>query len=912
MKVFSVALILAVAIAATSPAQDLGIPDTVRIDGDTLRIGQSIPIGVAIANDTLLRAFNFGLVSNSVDGGFAKIDSLVFVNRFSNPQVMDLRIVVLRDTNGIAPDTTVASARVGPGYTPGPTGNDAVFELWMTGVTPGRMVIDSGFFPPGANFVMIPYIDNWLAYTPQFVRDTLIIVEGGLPPMLTLPNDDPRISAGFELEFNVTAESPENYPVEIDLVDFSLLEGGSQSPANTPTLTGDNPAQFAWLTTASDVGLWSAEIQACDSTGICVTGTLTIQVVANDSYLISFVQTETEDAPGTINIAHGNTDDDPEAELFLCSSGLLIGASATLYDLDQSLTFQQAWAYPQNFPLRDPVVCYLNDDPYLDVAVLQNQPMRLHALFGDGDNGFSSESLEIPSAGVFGATMGEFTDDQYLDYVYVGNNGVSMCAGSGSAPFTSPITFSIGGTATSVNSADFNGDGLDDLAVGSESGLRIYLSDGTGGFTLGDIYSQTYGSLDIEITNSGSDFNSDNHYDLCLATPSIGGTGSELVVYLGNGDGTFNQTVVRSVTGHVMANASGDFNNDGRLDIAYVNASGKYCALLFGDGDGSFTNELRFPIAKYNPTRIDCFDADYDGDLDIVVASTDVHVTASLFLLENQLDPEGFSAMPLEITAKDNAELTLSSPSGQVVNKVRSSIASGEYHRRNLNQNTVLDDGITVNSLESGTYSISAKPKPGAAKSIETFSLELTVGTTPYRFADGAAMAPEGYEFDLYPFGGSPVSPASGSYVYRPNPTFQWEGGGSFDFQLATDILFTNILLSTTVSGNYVASPTLDTSVATLYYWRIKPVGQAEYESLYPFNLAFVECIVRGNINHDPAGQIDISDLVYLIDYMFLQGPQPPNYDEGNVDGLGVIDISDLVFLVDYMFLSGPEPPPCP
>jgi hypothetical protein len=68
----------------------------------------------------------------------------------------------------------------------------------------------------------------------------------------------------------------------------------------------------------------------------------------------------------------------------------------------------------------------------------------------------------------------------------------------------------------------------------------------------------------------------------------------------------------------------------------------------------------------------------------------------------------------------------------------------------------------------------------------------------------------------------------------------------------------------------------------------------------------------RGNVNGDPADVIDISDLVYLIDYMFLSGPLPPCAEESDIDGNGVgPDISDLVYLVDYMFSGGSAPPSC-
>ena len=56
-------------------------------------------------------------------------------------------------------------------------------------------------------------------------------------------------------------------------------------------------------------------------------------------------------------------------------------------------------------------------------------------------------------------------------------------------------------------------------------------------------------------------------------------------------------------------------------------------------------------------------------------------------------------------------------------------------------------------------------------------------------------------------------------------------------------------------------------------------------------------------------GSIDISDLVYLVDYMFIGGPPPdPMWPADMSDCGGEVDISDLVYLVDYMFLAGPAP----
>ena len=69
---------------------------------------------------------------------------------------------------------------------------------------------------------------------------------------------------------------------------------------------------------------------------------------------------------------------------------------------------------------------------------------------------------------------------------------------------------------------------------------------------------------------------------------------------------------------------------------------------------------------------------------------------------------------------------------------------------------------------------------------------------------------------------------------------------------------------------------------------------------------------IRGNINGYIDDGTDISDLVYLVNYMFNSGPPPPIFEEADVNADGSIDIADLVYLVDWMFNGGPAPQPCP
>jgi hypothetical protein len=76
-------------------------------------------------------------------------------------------------------------------------------------------------------------------------------------------------------------------------------------------------------------------------------------------------------------------------------------------------------------------------------------------------------------------------------------------------------------------------------------------------------------------------------------------------------------------------------------------------------------------------------------------------------------------------------------------------------------------------------------------------------------------------------------------------------------------------------------------------------------------------CLDRGNVDGiiGPGGPVDVSDLTFLVAYLFQGGTQPPCPEQGNTDSIvgpgGLIDVSDLTFLVSFLFQAGPAPAPC-
>ena len=100
---------------------------------------------------------------------------------------------------------------------------------------------------------------------------------------------------------------------------------------------------------------------------------------------------------------------------------------------------------------------------------------------------------------------------------------------------------------------------------------------------------------------------------------------------------------------------------------------------------------------------------------------------------------------------------------------------------------------------------------------------------------------------------------------------------------------------------------TLSFSVPAGVYWFW--VSLSVFEG-YPCGVEYVaeiKCGVCGDCNGD--GVVDIADVVFLINYLFMSGPTPVPLCAGDVNVDSVVNIADVVYLINYLFIGGP--PPC-
>jgi len=205
---------------------------------------------------------------------------------------------------------------------------------------------------------------------------------------------------------------------------------------------------------------------------------------------------------------------------------------------------------------------------------------------------------------------------------------VSILLGNGDGTFTAGTSLTTGLNAISAVVGDFNGDGNADLAVvvndsvscddGSTcSEIDMFLGNGDGTFTSGTTADVFNGGATSAQVIAG-DFNGDGKLDLALAT-SINSVPS-VFVFLGNGDGTFTPGPSVAVAGTATALVTGDFNGDGILDLAVAVESSPWVYILLGDGDGTFTAASTQPLVTLStPSSLTTGDFNGDGKLDLAI-----------------------------------------------------------------------------------------------------------------------------------------------------------------------------------------------------------------------------------------------------------------------------------------------------
>jgi alpha-tubulin suppressor-like RCC1 family protein len=224
-----------------------------------------------------------------------------------------------------------------------------------------------------------------------------------------------------------------------------------------------------------------------------------------------------------------------------------------------------------------------------------------------------------------GVVAADFNGDGILDLAVANNDTgtASILIGNSDGTFKPRVNYPAGSGPVAVVAADFNGDGTIDLAVAdrNENAVSVLLGNGDGTFRSRSAFTTGAAPCGLAV----GDLNGDGRQDLIAA--NIGG--SSLSVLLGNGDGTFAPKADYPVGGPVAVTVA-DFNGDGKPDLASANYGSATLSVLLGNGDGTFQGSVQYTTGN-SPYAVTAADFNRDGKADIAVANYGSN-TVSVFL----------------------------------------------------------------------------------------------------------------------------------------------------------------------------------------------------------------------------------------------------------------------------------------
>lgn len=267
----------------------------------------------------------------------------------------------------------------------------------------------------------------------------------------------------------------------------------------------------------------------------------------------------------------------------------------------------------------------LNGDGKPDLAIANGGSSTLTILLNSGSGNFQSAPAVALASSFAPTSIGaaDVNGDRKIDILAGGPGGLAVLLGNGDGTFQTPKLASGVPSPTSFQLADFNGDGIPDVAVTfltlgflipTGASLQVFTGNGDGTFAPGPFFS--LGLTPWAVVTIG-DFNQDGVPDIAAASAQ------NVTVLLNDGKENFTGAANGNMPwNYAPGIATGDFNGDGKLDLAVSGQSDAQdgtglgmITILLGNGKGTFQVEPSIPTSSVAQT-VAVADLNGDGHAD--------------------------------------------------------------------------------------------------------------------------------------------------------------------------------------------------------------------------------------------------------------------------------------------------------
>lgn len=649
---------------------------------------------------------------------------------------------------------------------------------------------------------------------------------------------------------------------------------------------------------------------------------------------------------------------DGDGDLDVATAGTFWSEVTVTFNNGDS-TFTYGIQYPVGQGARGLDAVDLDGDADLDLVVGNAYGNSITVLLNNGAGDFSDTTTYQTYFDPWGLDAADMNEDGIIDVItsvetseYMGYTGYHEGVGDGTMGLTGSFYMGAGGCWSTV-AADVNGDGhLDAIHAASDNYANLRLGNGDG----------TFQGFQLWITGSNprgiaaADFNGDGVLDLATADQNDNTVSVLLnmphdgpvwwVVAWGDdvtGDGsesypfaTIQHGIDVATTGDTVMIKAGTFTGDGNRDLDF---GGKNLVVMSEDGRAAVVIDCEGTTE--DPHRGFSFHSGEDStsvlyDLTVINAYSDsgaIFVTNATPTIRRceiinntsygiMCEPDWPWPDVMLIDScviSDNSKHGIKSWNASLVithSRIEANDSDGVHidwsGQCEIHNSTIALNGgtgfwaFTLGQdflLENCTFVMNRRgmfwdanyPKDGGEATSPDIHDSLVIHNCVFAF-----NLEQGIEYGWAPWNeaGARCTDSYGNLVSN------WENVPWFDGDTLGNIS-ADPLFCDTGSGDYSlssASPCTPAGNSCGVYMGAGEVG-----------CDGTCCVgIRGNINGDAGEAINIADLTYLVAYLFNDGATPSCFEEADVDGSLVINIADVTFVVAYLFGGGASPGECP